>query len=142
MEKSQKSEQTSGLQRHVEMEDFGHWMIVKKRQRKNRLLEGRNGGNDGGATGGSRFDVLSDNHGEDSEILEIEMIIDLRLGGNLRQDSSKFMGDDSSSMLITLVVETILHGPNKEVENNISMSGESNLAIEVADGSIMDVEAA
>ncbi|PPD95616.1 hypothetical protein GOBAR_DD07370 [Gossypium barbadense] len=78
MEKSQKSEQTSGLQRHVEMEDFGHWMIVKQRQRrKNRLLEGRNGGNDGGTIGGSRFDVLSDNHGEDSGILELEMIVDL-----------------------------------------------------------------
>ncbi|MBA0590276.1 hypothetical protein Gorai_018989 [Gossypium raimondii] len=135
------------------MEDFGPWMIVKQRQmRKNRLLERRNRGSDGGATDGSRFDVLSDNHGEDSGILEIEMIMDLvrvqtvelQSQQNLLgwQDSSKFMGDDPSSMSITLVMETILHGLNKEVENDISMSGESNLAIEVANGSIMDVEAA
>lgn len=63
----QQSDKVSELQRRVEDEDFGSWMLVERKQRRrprpkeNPIREMR-----GGMIGGSRFGVLDADHDEKS----------------------------------------------------------------------------
>lgn len=53
------------LQRRVEEENYGLWMLVERRQRrKGRSARDRTDVNHGGSVGGSRFNVLSEIQGE------------------------------------------------------------------------------
>ncbi|KAH1081870.1 hypothetical protein J1N35_021631 [Gossypium stocksii] len=70
------------IDQNTENNSRGQFARLVVQRRKNRQLEGQNRGKDGGATSGSRFDVLSDNHDEDSGILEIGMVMDLVGGAN------------------------------------------------------------
>ncbi|MBA0824972.1 hypothetical protein Goarm_021603, partial [Gossypium armourianum] len=63
VEVNQQLNQGLRMQRRVEKEEFGPWMLVERKQRrKSRSTRGRNGITDDGAIGGSRFGVLNGNY--------------------------------------------------------------------------------
>lgn len=86
MERGQKHERSLEPQKQAEKEEFGPWMVVERRQRRNHhTLERKSGEMTGGTVRGSRFGVLSDNHKESTGNLEsknMSTFTDLSKSGN------------------------------------------------------------